>query len=430
MKKNYFLIALVLSFTSLSIAQNTVTVDASAVQNGYANVFETPANGGGYLFGTGWGVEDLKTVVDAGENNLTLQPNFNTYADNPGDDYWIDPVTLLGNKIFEGNTFIEDNSLIGSALTFEGNVTSNTLDGNGQLLFNVNNGPLTGGHPAVAAGFGGVFTSIAITEDAVLVIDDNAGGGTDQNDACEVITNGASLDGKIAIIRRGACAFTIKVLAAQNEGAIAVIMVNNAPGEPIVMGGDEPAITIPALMVSDVVGEAIIAEVAGETVNTTMVLSTYATVAFIKVFNADFSVLKEESVILEGAGTNFSVIYTNVEAEDAVVQYGFQVKGLNANPSNETTLGSVVVAGGTLGVNDFNTINVSVYPNPTTNNLNIQSDEQIMNIAVYNTLGQMVNNTSPNATNFSIETANLDTGMYFAILSTEKGSKTVKFIKQ
>ena len=42
----------------------------------------------------------------------------------------------------------------------------------------------------------------------------------------------------------------------------------------------------------------------------------------------------------------------------------------------------------------------------------------------------MVKSVSPDATNFSMETANLDAGIYFAKLSTEKGSKTVKFIKQ
>ena len=425
MKKNYFTIALVFFLTSMGIAQNTVTVDASADQIGFANVYETD---GTLAFNSGWGVPDLQTIVDPANNTLTLQPNFNTYADNPEDPFWVNQSTFLGNKNFEGNTYVENNTLVGSELTFEGLVTSNTLDGAGQLLFNVNNGPLEGGHQAVAADFGGAFTSTALTGDAVLVIDE--GTDPDENDACEPITNGPSLDGKIAIIRRGACNFTLKVLAAQNEGAIAVIMVNNMEGPPIVMGGDEPLITIPALMVSDVVGEAIIAELANG-VNTTMVLSTYTTIAFIKVFNADYSFLKQVDVALGGAGSSFSLTYDNVESEDAVVQYGFQVYGLNANPLNEAALGSVVVTSDEIaGVNDVNAINVSVYPNPTINNINIQSDEQIKNVVVYNTLGQLVMNAAPDATNFSMETANLDAGIYFAKLSTEKGSKTVKFIKQ
>ena len=425
MKKNYFTIALVFFLTSMGIAQNTVTVDASADQIGFANVYETD---GTFAFNGIWGVPDLQTIVDPANNTLTLQPNFNTYADGPEDPFWVNQTTLLGNKNFEGNTFVEDNTLVGSELTFEGLVTSNTLDGAGQLLFNVNNGPLEGGHQAVAAAFGGAFTSTALTGDAVLVTDE--GTDPDENDACEPITNGPSLDGKIAIIRRGACNFTLKVLAAQNEGAIAVIMVNNMEGPPIVMGGDEPLITIPALMVSDVVGEAIIAELANG-VNTTMVLSTYTTIAFIKVFNADYSFLKQVDVALGGAGSSFSLTYNDVESEDAVVQYGFQVLGLNANPLNEAALGSVVVTSDEIaGVNDVNDIYVSVYPNPTINNINIHSDEQITNVVVYNTLGQLVMNAAPDATNFSMETANLDAGIYFAKLSTEKGSKTVKFIKQ
>ena len=424
MKKNYFTIALVFFLTSMGIAQNTVTVDASADQLGYANAFETD---GTFVFGDAWGVPDLKTIVDPANNTLTLQPNYNTWGDGT-DPFWVNQTTVLGNKLFEGNTYVEDNTLVGSELTFEGLVTSNTLDGAGQLLFSVNNGPLEGGHQAVAAAFGGAFTSTALTGDAVLVTDE--GTDPDENDACEPITNGPSLDGKIAIIRRGACNFTLKVLAAQNEGAIAVIMVNNVEGPPIIMGGDEPLITIPALMVSDVVGELIIAELANG-VNTTMVLSTYTTVAFIKVFNSDFTVLKQESVALGEDGSSFSVTYDNVESDDAVVQYGFQVLGLNANPVNEAALGSVIVTSDEIAaVNDFNAINVSVYPNPTINKINIQSDEQITNVVVYNTLGQMVKSASPNATNFSMETANLDAGIYFAKLSTEKGSKTVKFIKQ
>ena len=426
MKKNYFTIALVFCLTSMGIAQNTVTVDANAELFGYANVFET---NGDFVFGESWGVPDLQTIVDPANNTLTLQPNYNTWADGT-DPFWVNQATVLGNKLFEGNTYVEDNTLVGSELTFEGLVTSNTLDGAGQLLFNVNNGPLEGGHQAVAANFGGAFTSTALTGDAVLVTDEGAD--PDENDACEPITNAGEIDGNVAVLRRGACEFGFKALAAQNAGAIAVIVVNNQEGAPIVMAGgaDGESVTIPVLMVSDVVGEAIIAELANG-VNTTMVLSTYTTVAFIKVFNSDFSVLKQESVVLGGDGSSFSVTYDNVESDDAVVQYGFQVLGLNANPVNEAPLGSVIVTSDEIAaVNDFNAINVSVYPNPTINKINIQSDEQITNVVVYNTLGQMVKSASPDATNFSMETANLDAGIYFAKLSTEKGSKTVKFIKQ
>lgn len=63
---------------------------------------------------------------------------------------------------------------------------------------------------------------------------------------------GAGVSGKIAIIDRGACTFTTKVRNAQSAGAIGVIVVNNAPGDPIAMGqdGTTPVPAIPAVMVA------------------------------------------------------------------------------------------------------------------------------------------------------------------------------------
>ena len=321
-----------------------VTIDDLFSQDirGFANVFET--NGTTFVFGESWGVPDLQTIVDPANNILTLQPNYNTWGDGT-DPFWVDQETLLGNKLFEGNTYVEDNTLVGSELTFTGTVTSNTLDVAGQLLFNVNNGPLQDTYQAVPAQFGGIFTPEGVTADVVLVTDEGAD--PDENDACEPITNAGALEGKIAILRRGLCEFGTKALNAENAGAVAVIVVNNFEGAPIVMapGAVGELVTIPVLMVSDVVGEAIIAELANG-VNTTMVLSTYTTVAFIKVFNSDFSVLKQESIALGGDGSSFSVTYDNVESDDAVVQYGFQVLGLNANPVNEAALGSIILENG------------------------------------------------------------------------------------
>ena len=67
---------------------------------------------------------------------------------------------------------------------------------------------------------------------------------------------------KIAIINRGNCAFVIKVKAAQDAGAVAVIMINNVAGAPIVMGGTDGTITIPAVMVSQSDGAILAGQVA------------------------------------------------------------------------------------------------------------------------------------------------------------------------
>lgn len=136
-------------------------------------------------------------------------------------------------------------------------------------ILTINNGPLAGTYQGVPAGFGGTLPVPPITEDLVVVQDDTG----DLEDGCETITNGGDLNGKIVVIRRGSCEFGFKGLAAQNEGAIAVIMVNNVPGAPVVMGAGAVGaqVTIPMFMVSDEDGEAIIAELlAANTVNGTI----------------------------------------------------------------------------------------------------------------------------------------------------------------
>ncbi len=70
------------------------------------------------------------------------------------------------------------------------------------------------------------------------------------------------LTGKIAIINRGTCSFVIKALAAQAAGAVGIVMINNAATAPIVMGGTDNTITIPAVMVSQADGAIIAAQVA------------------------------------------------------------------------------------------------------------------------------------------------------------------------
>ncbi|MFT5435476.1 MAG: extracellular elastinolytic metalloproteinase [Ulvibacter sp.] len=139
-------------------------------------------------------------------------------------------------------------------------------------ILTINGGPLAGIYSGIPAGFGGAIPVPALTEDLVLVEDDNSTASTDINDACDPVTNGASLVGKIAVIRRGACEFGFKALAAEDEGAIAVIMVNNVAGDPIVMGGGAVggSVTIPLFMINNIDGEALITELGSAVVNGTI----------------------------------------------------------------------------------------------------------------------------------------------------------------
>jgi minor extracellular serine protease Vpr len=76
---------------------------------------------------------------------------------------------------------------------------------------------------------------------------------TTADDACSPLLAGSLAD-QAVLIRRGTCAFHTKALNAQNAGAAAVVLYNNAAGRfsPTVAG--TPAITIPVVAISDTEG--------------------------------------------------------------------------------------------------------------------------------------------------------------------------------
>jgi hypothetical protein len=80
--------------------------------------------------------------------------------------------------------------------------------------------------------------------------------------------NAAAVRRNIALVSRGTCAFTIKVKNAQDAGAIAVIVADNAPGAVTGLGGADPTITIPAVRVSQADGAIIAASLTKPNGNT------------------------------------------------------------------------------------------------------------------------------------------------------------------
>jgi extracellular elastinolytic metalloproteinase len=88
--------------------------------------------------------------------------------------------------------------------------------------------------------------------------------------ACGAYGGATPLTGKIAVLYRGVCGFSDKVKNAQLAGAIAAIVINNAAGPPIVMGGTDNTVTIPAVMISQADGATLMAQIANGSVQVTL----------------------------------------------------------------------------------------------------------------------------------------------------------------
>ena len=137
MRRLLAMTAAMLLAVSSAQAQVTVNVpDSTAPWLGFMNVSELPENGGAYVFGSSWGVPDLNVAFDDANNKFTFSPN--TIGD--PNEFWYQNTSgtatppnvggpgQRGNKSMEANLYIEvnDDSLSGQMVTFEGTILSNT----------------------------------------------------------------------------------------------------------------------------------------------------------------------------------------------------------------------------------------------------------------------------------------------------------------
>lgn len=102
---------------------------------GFMNVFELPANGGGYVFGSGWGTADLRASFTG--------PILKLQANNIGDPapFWYQgggAPGAPGNKIMAASMYVDTPAGVanGDTLVFSGTVLENTWTaGYGTIAF-------------------------------------------------------------------------------------------------------------------------------------------------------------------------------------------------------------------------------------------------------------------------------------------------------
>jgi PA domain-containing protein/thrombospondin type 3 repeat protein len=111
------------------------------------------------------------------------------------------------------------------------------------------------------ADFGPTLASRSVSGTLAAAQDAADSAGASPTDACSPITNASEIAGKIALLDRGTCLFTIKVKNAQNAGAIAAVVADNVAGAPPPgMGGTDSTITIPSVRLTQADGAALRAQ--------------------------------------------------------------------------------------------------------------------------------------------------------------------------
>jgi len=197
-----------------------------------------------------------------------------------------------------------------------------------------------GTYEATGAAFGPAPDATGISGSIVLV-DDGVGTTTD---GCEPLVGFPA--GAIALVDRGTCGFVVKVGNAQAAGASAVIVGNNVAGLPITMGGTDPTITIPSVMVS--LDDASIIKAGLPATGT--VSSNPAPAAALRSCHDTGVILGDVNLVSCAGGNGFSVWSTNAadggSLEDPALLYSQAITGVSIGHSASFTWdGEVLVFG-------------------------------------------------------------------------------------
>lgn len=115
---------------------------------------------------------------------------------------------------------------------------------------------VAGSYAVGSASFGPALQSPGLTGEIMQVVDTAPNTGL----ACTALSaaNALAVNGKIALVDRGTCGFTVKAANVQAAGAVAMIVVDNVVQlPPPDMGGADASITIPSVRISLAAGNSL-----------------------------------------------------------------------------------------------------------------------------------------------------------------------------
>lgn len=154
--------------------------------------------------------------------------------------------------------------------------------------------------------------------------------------------------------------------------------------------------------------------------------SNHSVIAFVKVLDSGYGQLTLKTVTL-GTG-DFSVSATAAEtAAGAIIQYGFAMNGLPADPS-DTALGSLVVeAPATAGTKDIALNSIKMFPNPAKDVVQFSKhSNEPLDIQIFDMLGKQL--IAHKNVQSEVNISSLRTGVYFVQMTLGAKATTKKLV--
>jgi len=105
----------------------------------------------------------------------------------------------------------------------------------------------------------------------------------------------------------------------------------------------------------------------------------------------------------------------------------FAVNDMNDCPSEPFEVTIIIEA---LGVNDFNSAKLAIYPNPMTTNVTVSCKTEIQHIIITNVLGQVVLTKQLNSNQVVLDVSGLSNGLYLLTANASGKQITAKIVKE
>lgn len=102
----------------------------------------------------------------------------------------------------------------------------------------------------------------------------------------------------------------------------------------------------------------------------------------------------------------------------------------NCSDAFRMNLDDISVSTGNVGISETATVDVTIYPNPVSDVLNVKSPESIDHLELYDALGRMVISTENISGNGSIDISNLESGVYILRVRTADKVGEYKVVKR